>query len=162
MGLGLLLVLLVVGVLLLATNSVLVVSGGPGLLVVLLGCSLRWFVVGTAGCVVVGSSSSCPVWFGTFIGLATFSSFLTWNISWISTWILDLSGFPWRFVVWGFCGLLVVGLGFVVLGLCAGSETAAATPTLSGSGWGCSWRPIFGFGFGLVPIWRRVASLPPS
>ena len=104
--LGLLLVLLVVGVLLLATNWVLVFSGGPGFLV-LLGCSLGWFVVGTAGCVVVGSSSSCPVWFGIFIGLATFlpssfSSFLTWNISWISTWILDLSGFLWRSVVWVF------------------------------------------------------------
>ena len=101
MDLGLLLVLLVVGVLLLATNWVLVFSGGPGFLV-LLGCSLGWFVVGTSGCVVVGSSSSCPVWFGIFIGLAIFSSLLTWNISWISTWILDLSGFLWRFVVWVF------------------------------------------------------------
>ena len=105
--LGLLLVLLVVGVLLLATNSVLVFSGVPGLLVVLLGCGLGWFIVGTVGCVVVGSSPNCPVWFDTFIGLATFlpssfSSFLTWNISWISTWILDLSGFLWRFVVWVF------------------------------------------------------------
>ena len=107
MGLGLVLVLLVVRVLLLATGWVLVFSWGPGLLVVVLGCGLGWFVVGTAGCVVVGSSSSCPVWFGIFIGLATFfpssfPSFLTWNISWISTWILDLSGFLWRFVVWVF------------------------------------------------------------
>ena len=150
MGLGLLLVLLVVGVLLLATNSVLVFSGVPCLLVVLLGCGLGWFVLATVGCVVVGSSSSCPVWFGTL--LSSFSSFLTWNISWISIWILDLSGFLWWLVVWRFSGWLVAGLGFVGLEFCAGSETAAATPTLGGFGWGCSWRPIFGFGFGLVPI----------
>ena len=83
--LGLLLVLLVVGGLLLVPNWVLLVSRSPGFLV-LFGWFLGWFVVGTAGCVVIDSSSSCPVRFGIFIGLAWFlpsssSSFLPWNMS---------------------------------------------------------------------------------
>ena len=67
-------------------------------------------------------------------------------------WLLVLVGVGWS------VGFGLGGLGRGVGSETDDSETAAVVPTLGGLGWGLSWRPIFI----IVPIWRRVASPPPS
>ena len=137
--------------------------------VAVLGCGL-WVVtwVVTSGGFVVNSKFSCPVRFSwVFILVLALASSLSFplNISWINNCTLLFSGLAgcWLLVLVGVGWLVGFGLGGLGRGVGSGtdgSETAAVVPTLGGLGWGLSWRPIFVIVS--IPIFRRVASPPPS